>query len=82
MNNTEAQQSEMKKNMLRKILSKGAMERLSRVKMVKPELAAQIEAYLIGLYQSGKVGTEVTEDQMKMILETVAGKRETKITRK
>ena len=81
-NPAEAQQEEIKRNMLRKILSKPAMERLSRVRMVRPELAAQIEAYLIGLYQSGKVGNEVTEEQMKMILETIAGKREINIKRK
>jgi programmed cell death protein 5 len=73
----------MKKIVLRKILSKAAAERLSRVKLVKPDLAAQLELYLMDLYQSGKIRTEVSEEQMKMILETIsAPRRDVRIIRK
>lgn len=64
---------EAKKILLRKILSKSAMERLSTVKFAKPDLANQLEAYLVSMYQSGKIRTEVSEEQMKMILETISG---------
>jgi programmed cell death protein 5 len=64
---------EMKKVLLRKILSKPAMERLSTVKLARPEVAQQLEMYLVRLYQSGKIKSEVSEEQMKMILETISG---------
>lgn len=72
----------MKRMMLRKILTKPALERLSRVKLVKPEVADQLESYLLNLYQSGKIKNEVSEEQMKMILETITGGRDFKIVRK
>jgi len=82
-NPEELQKAEfMKKNLLRKILSKSAMERLSRIKLVKPEAASQLELYLLNLYQTGKVKTEISEEQMKMILETISGGRDFKIIRK
>lgn len=52
------------------------MERLSRVKLVKPEIATQLESYLVNLHQSGKIKSEVSEEQMKMILETISGSGE------
>jgi programmed cell death protein 5 len=63
----------MKRTMMRKILSRGAIDRLSRIKMVKPDVAAQLELYLMDLYKSGKIKSEVSEEQMKMILETISG---------
>lgn len=63
---------ETKKVLLRRILSKTAMERLSSVKLVRPDIAQQLEMYLMRLYQSGKIKTEVSEEQMKMILETIS----------
>lgn len=71
-----------KRNALRKILSKQAMERLARVKVVRPEVASQLESYLLSLYRAGKIRSEVSEEQMKTILETVAGSREFRIVRR
>lgn len=76
---------EMKKVVLRKILSRSAMERLSRIRLVKPDIAAQLELYLVNLYQSGKIKSEVSEEQIKMILETISesgARREFRILRK
>ncbi len=70
---------EMKKIIMRKILSKSAIERLARIKLVKPEMAAQLELYLLQLYQSGKIKSEVSDDQLKMILETIGSKKDFKI---
>jgi programmed cell death protein 5 len=70
---------EMKKIVLKKILSKEAIERLGRIKLVKPELAAQLELYLIQLYQSGKLKGELSDEQLKLILENLSAKREFKI---
>lgn len=65
----------LKTLILRKILSKGAIERLGRIRLVKPELAAQLELYLIQLYQAGKIKGEVTDEQLRTILEMLTSKK-------
>lgn len=78
----EMQKTEqLKKNILIKILSKQAFERLSRIKLVKPELATQLEFYLIQLYQEGKLKNEVSDEQLKLILESLSSKKKFKIIR-
>lgn len=70
---------EMKKIILKKILSKGAMERLARVRLVKPELANELELYLIQLYQSGKINEEISEEQIKLILGRLSERKKFRI---
>ncbi|MEM5879195.1 MAG: DNA-binding protein [Candidatus Aenigmatarchaeota archaeon] len=70
---------EMKKVVLKKILSREAMERLARVRLVKPELANELELYLIQLYQTGKINEEISEEQIKMILERLAERKKFRI---
>lgn len=70
---------ELKKVVLKKILTKEAVERLGRIRLVKPDLAMQLELYLIQLYQSGKIKSEISDEQLKFILETLATKKEFKI---
>ena len=72
-------EEEMQKAMLKRILSKHAIERLGRVRVVKPELAMQLEAYLVQLFQAGKIKGEVSEEQLKTILEAVSAQKEYKI---
>jgi len=79
--NDEQKLEELKKKVLKVILSKEALERLGRIKLVKPELAAQLELYLVQLYQTGKIKGLITEEQMKMILETLSSRKEFKIIR-
>ena len=66
---------------LLKVLTKEARERLSRIKLIKPEMAAQLELYLVQLYQSGKIKSEINEEQLKLILESLTSKKEFKIRR-
>lgn len=75
------QLEKMKKLLMKKILSKEAIERLARLKLVKPELSSQLELYLLQLYQSGKIKTEVSDEQLKIILESLSSKKEFKIIR-
>ncbi|MCX6820564.1 MAG: DNA-binding protein [Candidatus Aenigmarchaeota archaeon] len=63
---------QLKKTLLQNVLDKAARERLNRVRMVKPELAAQIELYLIQLYEAGKLRSQMTDAQLKDILEMLA----------
>ena len=69
----------MKKTILKKVLTKEATERLGRIKLVKPEIANQLELYLVQLYQSGKIGNMITDEQLKTILEQIATKQKFRI---
>jgi programmed cell death protein 5 len=78
--NVDPQQIEaMKKSLLKRILSKEAWERLNRLRLVKGETASNLELYLLQLYQSGKIKGEVSDSQMRQILELVSPKKEFKI---
>ena len=72
----------MKKNLIRNALDKDAMERLSRVKIVKPELAEQLELYLLQLLQSGQLNQKVNDEKLKQILSALSPKRKCKINRR
>ena len=71
----------MRKNILSRMLSKEAHERLSRVRAVKPEMAAQLENYMVTLFQSGQIKTEISDEQLKQILDKVTQKKEFRIRR-
>jgi programmed cell death protein 5 len=73
---------EMKKIILRNILTKGARERLNRIRLVKPDLALQLELYLVQLYQAGKLRGQMTDEQLKSILEMLSSGKKFKIIKK
>ena len=63
------QQIEMQKQaLLRKILTAKARQRLTNLKMVKPDFAEQLELQLIQLAQQGRVNIPITDEQLKDIL--------------
>jgi len=73
----------MKKEVLRKILTKDAMERLGRVRIANPIVATQLEIYLFQLYQTGQLKDMVDDKKLKEILGIlVPKKKKTKIKRK
>lgn len=75
------QMETMKKQLLGKMLSKEAYERLGRVRFANPELAAQAEMYLLQVYQTGRLGM-VSDAQMKEILKLLtSGRRDFSIKR-
>lgn len=78
------QQVEMQKQaFLRRILASDARQRLTNLKMVKPEFTAQLELQLIQLAQSGRLKTPVTDGQLKDILARLQPqRRDIKIKRK
>jgi len=77
------QQLELQKQaLLKKILTPEARQRLSNLKMVKPEFTEQLELQLIQLAQQGKLQIPLTDEQLKQILiQLQAQRRETKIRR-
>ena len=70
-----------KEALLRQILTPEARARLSNIRMVKPQFAEQIELQLIQLASSGRLRGQVTDEQLKGLLQQLQGKeRERKIS--
>jgi len=69
----------IKKVVMRKILTKDAIERLGRIRVVKPELATQLELYLVQLYQAGQIKNVIDDLQLKKILDSLTGGQKFKI---
>lgn len=72
----------MKKEVLRKVLTKEAIERLGRVRVANPIVATQLEIYLFQLYQTGKLTETIDDKRLKQILEVLTPQRKIKIKRK
>jgi len=81
---TQSQQLEAQKQaLLRSVLSSEARQRLTNLKMVRPEFTEQLELQLIQLAQSGKIPIPLPDEQLRQILvQLQSRKRETKIMRK
>jgi programmed cell death protein 5 len=70
-----------KEAVLRQILTPEARQRLTNIKMVKQQFAEQIEMQLIQLASAGRLKGQVTDEQLKALLQQLQGKeRERKIT--
>lgn len=78
----EQQVEAQKQALLKQILSPEARQRLTNLKMVKPEFIDQLELQIIQLAQMGKIPIPLSDAQLKQILiQLQSRKRETKITR-
>ncbi len=53
---------------MRRVLTPEARERLGRVKLVKPELARQVQLVLVQLYQAGQITEPIDDAKLKRIL--------------
>jgi len=79
----EQQLEQQKQALLRNILSPEARQRLTNLKMIKPEFTDQLELQLIQLAQQGKIPVPLSDEQLKKILTQLQSrKRETTIRRK
>src|SRR5213596_3537050 len=81
---TQAQQQvePQKQAIIRRILTPEARQRLTNIRMVKPEFAEELEMQLIQLAQSGRLRSQVTDEQLKRTLQQLQGqKKEIKIRR-
>ncbi len=71
-----------KRAILQEILTPEARGRLANIRAAKPQFAERIELQLIQLAQAGRITSQITDSQLREILNRlVSRKRETKITR-
>ncbi|MEA1869514.1 MAG: DNA-binding protein [Euryarchaeota archaeon] len=76
----QQQVDEAKQTVLRQILTPDARERLTSLKLARPQLAEQVEMQLISLAQSGRLQTMIDDAKLKVLLQQIQPKkREMKI---
>lgn len=77
-----AESEAMKQKALAMLLDTQARQRLTNIKMVKPDLAMAVENYLINAATSGRLNRTLTDDELKKILLSIQQpKRDFKINR-
>src|SRR5687767_4959859 len=70
----QAQAEAAKENVLRAILEPEARERLVRVRMARPDIAAAVEQQLIVLYQQGRIRQKIDDPTLRELLSRMAPK--------
>ncbi|ODV81210.1 DNA-binding TFAR19-related protein [Suhomyces tanzawaensis NRRL Y-17324] len=64
-----AKADEAKLSMLSRLLEPSARERLSRVRIVRPDRAEQVEKYIVQLYSMGQISSKLNEQDVVQILD-------------
>ena len=79
---TMNEQLELLKAVMNEVLEPKARERLNNLKLVKPELATQVQMYLAQAYQAGQIRGKLSENDLISILKMVTEKKEFRIKRR
>jgi programmed cell death protein 5 len=64
----QAEEEARRQEILRMILTPEARERLSNIRLVRPEIARAVEDRLIALALQGKITQPLTDEELKSIL--------------
>ena len=72
---TRRQFEAQKQAALKQILTPEARQRLTNIRMVKPDFAEQVEIQLIQLAQSGRIKLPISDDQLKDALAKLQSNR-------
>lgn len=64
----ESEMAAMRQRVLATLLDPQARQRLTNIRLVKPELATAVENYLINAASSGRLNRPITDEELKQIL--------------
>ena len=64
-----------KQALMRKLLTPEARQRLTNIKMVRPEFGQKLEMELVQLAQTGRVPLPITDEQLKKLLVQIEGQQ-------
>jgi programmed cell death protein 5 len=80
----DAQRREAERfEVMRRLLTPEARERLARIRLAKPDMAAAIEQQIMSLAASGRLQRQVDDETLRALLERIAPeRREIHITRR
>lgn len=79
----EAEAAAIRQRVLSMVLDPQARQRLTNIRMVKPDLAAAVENYLINAASAGRLNRALSDDELKQILLSLQQpKREFKFDRR
>ncbi|RLF49481.1 MAG: DNA-binding protein [Thermoplasmata archaeon] len=71
------------RDIMRKVMTPEARERLARIRLVRPEVAALVEQQILMLVQTGRLKRVIDDNTLKLLLDKIASeKREIRIRRK
>lgn len=71
------QLQEKLKYIARSLMTSDARDRLNNIRAVKPELAQQIEMYLVQLHNAGQLPAQITDDTLKKLLKKLQDNQST-----
>ncbi len=78
----QKQMEQARQEVMRRVLTPEARERLAKVRMAYPDVAAAVEDQLIQLLQMGRIQDQIDDNTLKAILRKVSPqKRDIKIER-